>query len=189
MGQIEIDRLRIPLASDGDDRHIDLRVDDGTICCLFSRDIDNLRTVADAVTGLGDGYEGRILINGNPIDKYSCGKRGVAICGQNIGLYDHLTVAGNLAVPFKTLGIKGAEMKSRIENRLLEFGLYDSASVYPEDLSPTDRLLLSFAKAASSNPELLVCDLICPNPSGIEGYSTLSLLKNRASAMGLTVLA
>ena len=64
----------------------------------------DLRTVADAVTGLGDGYEGRILINGNPIDKYSCGKRGVTICGRNIGLYDHLTVAGNIAIPFKLLG-------------------------------------------------------------------------------------
>jgi ABC-type sugar transport system ATPase subunit len=189
MGQVEIDRLRIPSASDGEDIRIDLRVDDGTICCLFSRDIDNLRKVGDSVTGLGDGYEGRIFINGNPIDKYPCGKRGIAICGRNIGLYDHLTVAGNIAIPFKTLGIKGPEMKPRIENRLLEFGLYDSASVYPEDLCPADRLLLSFAKAASSNPELLVCDLICPSPSGIEGYGILSLLKNRASAMGLTVLA
>ena len=189
MGQVEIDRLRIPFASDGEGRNIDLRIDDGTVCCLFSRDIENLRAVANAVTGLGDGYEGRIIINGNPIDKYPCGKRGITICGRNIGLYDHLTVAGNLAIPFKTLGIKGAEIKPRIENRLLEFGLYDSASVYPEDLCPADKLLLSFAKAASSNPELLVCDLICPDPSGYQGFRMLNLLKNRASAMGLTVLA
>lgn len=189
MGRLEIDNLNLGLTPDGDGRGLDLRVEDGTVCCLFSRDTESLRAVADAVTGLGESYEGRIFIDGNPIDKYPPGKRGVAVCGRNIGLYDHLTVAGNLAIPFKSIGIPNAELKPRIEKKLWEFGLYDSAAEYPEELCPSSRLLLSFAKSATAQPRLLVCDLIYPNPSGFEGYAILSLLKQQAEAMKLTVLA
>ena len=189
MGRLEIDNLNLGLTPHGDGQGLDLTVEDRTVCCLFSRDTESLRTVADTVTGMGDSYEGRIFIDGDPIDKFPPGKRGVAICGQNIGLYDHFTVTGNLAIPFKNIGIPNAELKPRIEKRLWDFELYESAMEYPEELSPSKRLLLSFAKSATAHPRLLVCDLIYPNPSGFEGYANLSLLKRQAEIMELTVLA
>jgi len=68
MAHLEIDRLKLPGDIGLDVHGIDLRVEKGAICCVYSRHAENLRGLADAVAGIGDDYEGRIFIEGMLID-------------------------------------------------------------------------------------------------------------------------
>ncbi len=189
MAHLEIDRLKLPGDIGLDVHGIDLRVEKGAICCVYSRHAENLRGLADAVAGIGDDYEGRIFIEGMLIDNKPPGRRGVAICGADIGLYEHIPAVDNLAIPLKNNGLSSMDIRARVELVLESLGISGVAGKYPEELDPGERLRLSFAKAALSQPSLLVCDLIQPSPSGFSAYKLLDLLKSNAHGMSLTILA
>jgi len=189
MAHLELDRLRVSSSGDGYVATIDLQLDKGAIGCLFARDVQGLNAVADAITGLGGSYEGRIFLGGNVIDTTHRGRTGIAACGFQIGLYDHLRAADNLALPLKTAGISDFEIVARVDATLDDFNLIESAGEYPEDLGEGEKLRLSFAKATMSSPQLILCYLTGACSLGFELYSLLSAIKIRSRQMGLTVLA
>jgi len=189
MAHLELDRLRVSSPGDGYTATIDLQLDKGSIGCLFSRNAMALNAIADAISGLGESYEGRIFLGGQVFEPVRHRRPGIAPCGFNVGLYDHLRAADNLALPLKTAGMSDFEIVARVDAAIHDFDLTEYAGDYPEDLGESERLRLSFAKAAMSSPQLIVCYLTGAASLGFELFPLLSAIKTRSREKGLTVLA
>jgi multiple sugar transport system ATP-binding protein len=189
MAHLEIDRLKLANQANLGNTSLDLQLEKGGIGCLFSRNTYELNAIADAITGLGKSYEGRIFLGGNVIDTTHPGRTGVSACGFRVGLYDHLRAADNLALPLKTSGMSDFEILARVDATLDDFGFTELAMEYPENLDEGEKLKLSFAKAAMSSPELIVCYLTNSQNSGFALYPLLADIKRHASGNELTVLA
>ncbi len=188
MAHLEIDRLRTDASGNSEGGAIDLQLDTGLIGCLISRDTEGLLGIADALTGFGRIYVGRIFLGGNVIVTSGHGRTGITACGYNIGLYEHLNAADNLAVPLHASGISDFETVARVDAAIDDFGLSEIAGEYPEDLEEDEKLRLSFAKAAISSPGLIVCYLVGRRFAGFEQYSVLSTITRYVRGHGLTLL-
>jgi NitT/TauT family transport system ATP-binding protein len=77
---------------------------------------------------------------------------------QQDSLFPWMTIAQNVALPMKPLGLSAAEKKERVEKYLTLTGLWDFADSYPHELSGGMRQRAAMARALSLDPVLLLLD-------------------------------
>ena len=97
--------------------------------------------------------EGRVLMDGGPIDRHRIG-----VVFQSPSLDKKLTVRENLMHQGHIYGLRGAELQSRIGKLLGRFGLSDRANDFVEKLSGGLRRRVELAKGLLHKPELLLLD-------------------------------
>lgn len=77
---------------------------------------------------------------------------------QEANLLERLTIYENLMLVFDSRECDIVKADERIKELLAEVGLSDRAEYYPFELSGGEKQRVSFARAISNNPELLICD-------------------------------
>jgi osmoprotectant transport system ATP-binding protein len=105
---------------------------------------------------------GRILIDGvdvthSDVDQL---RRGIGYVIQQIGLLPHLTVADNVALVPKMLGVRKSERRSRAEELLDLVGLDPAtyAGRYPGQLSGGQQQRVGVARALAADPPVMLMD-------------------------------
>jgi osmoprotectant transport system ATP-binding protein len=105
---------------------------------------------------------GRIFIDGvdvthSDVDQL---RRGIGYVIQQIGLLPHLTVADNVALVPKMLGVKKSERRSRAEELLDLVGLTPAtyAGRYPRQLSGGQQQRVGVARALAADPPVMLMD-------------------------------
>jgi ABC-type sugar transport system ATPase subunit len=73
-------------------RNVSLTVADGELVVLVGPSGCGKSTILRMISGLETVTEGRILLDGRPIDKMSESARDIAMIFQNYALYPHLSV-------------------------------------------------------------------------------------------------
>jgi iron(III) transport system ATP-binding protein len=94
--------------------------------------------------------EGRVLV---PPEE-----RGLAVVFQDLALWPHLTVAGNLGFALAARGVAAAERRARIEAMLGRVGLPGSERRFPGELSGGQRQRVAIARALVHEPRAVLLD-------------------------------
>jgi multiple sugar transport system ATP-binding protein len=115
-------------------------------------------TLLRAIAGLESIDSGSIEIDGERVDGFAPGKRGVALVFQSYALYPHMTVHGNMAFGLGNIGVDRSEIERRIAEvaRMLE--LDSLLSRKPAQLSGGQRQRVAIGRAMVKNPKIFMFD-------------------------------
>jgi spermidine/putrescine transport system ATP-binding protein len=102
--------------------------------------------------------EGRILLEGEPVENVPPYKRDVNMVFQSYALFDHLDVAENVAFGLKRRKVDKAEIGRRVGEALELVNLAERASARAAELSGGQRQRVALARALVNRPRVLLLD-------------------------------
>lgn len=136
---------------------LDIDVRAGEFVCIVGPSGAGKTTLLKCLSGLMAPTAGGAFLDGRPIDGPP---QGMAIVVQeyNRSLMPWLTVAKNLDLPLKALGLPAAERRTRIAQALADVGLEGADGSYPWQLSGGMQQRVAIARAVACRPEVLMMD-------------------------------
>ena len=141
---------------------LDLEVDEGELCVLVGPSGSGKTTTMRMINRLIEPTSGQIFLGDDDVthvDPVGLRRR-IGYVIQNVGLFPHLTVEGNVGTVPRLLGWDRARIRSRT-NELLELvGLVPArhAKRYPAELSGGERQRAGVARALAADPPVLLMD-------------------------------
>ena len=142
--------------------HLTLRVEPGEICVLVGPSGGGKTTAMKMVNRLVDLDSGDVLLDDTSVRSLDATelRRHIGYVIQQVGLFPHLTVAGNVAVVPQLLGWPKRITRERVDELLdlmgLEPGEYRDR--YPAQLSGGQRQRVGIARALAGDPNVLLMD-------------------------------
>ncbi|PWR15453.1 glycine/betaine ABC transporter [Micromonospora sicca] len=119
-------------------------------------------TTLRMINRLVEPTQGRIFIDGKDVTHADVDRlrRGIGYVIQQIGLLPHLTIADNIALVPKMLGVKKSERRQRAEELLEMVGLDPAtyAGRYPRQLSGGQQQRVGVARALAADPPVMLMD-------------------------------
>ena len=85
-------------------------------------------------------------------------QRNIGFVFQDLALWPHMTVAGNLLFVLESRGWPAETQKARIDEMLSSVGMSDRAHEYPSHLSGGEQQRVALARALVGTPDLLLLD-------------------------------
>lgn len=101
---------------------------------------------------------GRILLEGQAVERLPPERRDIGFVFQNYALFPHMTVRENVGFPLRYHGIKGAEAGRRIDEALAMVKLNGLGERRPAQLSGGQQQRVALARAMVFNPKLILMD-------------------------------
>lgn len=141
---------------------VSLDLDSGSFTALLGPSGCGKTTLLRLIAGFERPDRGRILFNGRAMSDAGAvvppEQRNVGVVFQSYALWPHLSVAGNVAYPLQTRGVKKAEIDRRVAQALdvVElggFGARDTA-----DLSGGQRQRVALARCLVAEADVIVFD-------------------------------
>src|ERR1700730_10270650 len=148
-GQVAVDGLSLDVA-------------EGELCVLVGPSGCGKTTTMKMINRLVEPTSGRIYLNGedvthgNPVEL----RRRIGYVIQQVGLFPHETIAGNVATVPRLLGWDRRRTEARVKELLDLVGLDPDqfAHRYPSELSGGQRQRAGVARALAANPPVLLMD-------------------------------
>ena len=142
--------------------HLSLEVPAGEICVLVGPSGCGKTTAMRMVNRMVEISAGDILVGGRSVTERTPHelRREIGYAIQQIGLFPHLTIAGNIATVPKLLGWDRERIAARVDE-LLELVQLDPAETrdrYPAQLSGGQRQRIGVARALATDPPLMLMD-------------------------------
>jgi osmoprotectant transport system ATP-binding protein len=163
MNQIEF--RNVSFARPGGTRVLDrfnLSVDSGEVVALVGRSGAGKSTILRLVNRLLDPDSGDVFVEGAPTKAWEPIKlrRRVGYVLQDVGLFPHMTVAGNIAVVPKLERWTEDRVAARVDELLDLIGLDRKtfAHRWPDELSGGQRQRVGVARALAVDPPMLLMD-------------------------------
>ena len=165
----------VSVTLDGTDVLHDVSLDlpDGDVLAVLGPSGSGKSTLLRAVAGL-EPANGTIAWDGRPLDGVPTHRRGFALMFQDGQLFEHLSVARNVAYPLRfrrglqrdtpaaTLPTSGARARAARQDRVAELlelvGLQGYGDRMPATLSGGERQRVALARALAVEPRLLLLD-------------------------------
>jgi len=136
-------------------RELSLSVEDGEFCSLVGPSGCGKSTLLSLMSGLTDVQDGRLLINGRPVQRRS-GLVGFLL--QKDHLLEWRTVLKNVEFGLEIMGRNSAETRRRAQELLTAYGLSGFEQYYPEQLSGGMRQRVALIRTLATNPDVLLLD-------------------------------
>jgi len=120
-------------------------------------------TVLRLIAGLETPDEGEVHLGGRLASSrrrlhIPPSERNIGFVFQDLALWPHMTVAGNLLFVLDSRRWPAATRKSRMEEVLEMVGMRDRAAEHPGHLSGGEQQRVALARAIVANPDLLLLD-------------------------------
>ena len=133
--------------------------------------------------------DGRILIEGTDIKKFSSGKKAsfrsdrIGIVFQNHFLVPTLTATENVELPFiwSAGNFSTSEIEKKTSLAIEMVGLTNRATYFPEELSGGEKQRVAIARAVVNDPVLLLLDEPTGNLDAQTGKVVLTIFRQIAS--------
>jgi osmoprotectant transport system ATP-binding protein len=141
--------------------HLSLTVPAGEICVLVGPSGGGKTTALKLVNRLIPLTSGYIRIDGRQIGDYDLTelRRSIGYVIQQVGLFPHMTIEGNIGTVPRLLGRPRSWIKARSAELLDLVGLDPSyAKRFPAQLSGGERQRVGLARALAANPPLMLMD-------------------------------
>lgn len=143
-------------------REVTLAVGGGEFIALIGGSGSGKSTTLRMINRLIEADQGKVFVHGR--DVKSCRvedlRRGIGYVIQSVGLFPHMTVAENITVTPKLMGLNAAARRARA-HVLLEMVDLDpdrEASRFPAELSGGQRQRVGFARALAAQPKIVLMD-------------------------------
>jgi osmoprotectant transport system ATP-binding protein len=141
---------------------ISLKLEAGTTTALLGRSGSGKTTLLRTVNGLVMPTGGGVRVSGNEVVGADLIKlrRGIGYVIQETGLYPHMSIERNVALPLELAGKPSGERVERAHALLHDVGLEPSqfASRMPWQLSGGQRQRAGVARALATDPSILLLD-------------------------------
>ena len=140
---------------------LSLAIPAGEICCLVGPSGGGKTTAMRLVNRLIDLTEGDILVGGRRIASIDPVRlrRDIGYVIQDVGLFPHLTVANNVAVPLRLHHWPKDRARARVADLLTLVGLdVAMAKRYPAMLSGGQQQRVGLARALAVDPPIMLMD-------------------------------
>lgn len=168
--------------------NMSLSIAEGEIFGFLGANGAGKSTTINMIAGLLRSDEGEILILGKNSAKNSrFAKMNIGIVPQDIAIYEELTAYENVHFFAGLYGLRGAELKSRVQQALEFVGLGDKQKSYPKNFSGGMKRRLNIACAIAHRPKLIIMD----EPTvGIDPQSRNYILGSvrKLNEMGSTII-
>ncbi len=137
--------------------------DDGAINFVIGRSGVGKTTLLQIVAGLLSPTRGEVLVNDVNVSDFSRVemlryRKYVGVVTQNSSLVLDRSVYENVAMPLWITGMRGSDIRHRVEASLRIVGMSDAHNQMPSRLSSGERQRVSIARAIVHRPKLLVAD-------------------------------
>lgn len=141
----------------------DLSVENGQALALLGPSGCGKTTVLRLILGLAVPADGVVRLEDAVVSEGSRllvppEERGLAVVFQDLALWPHLTVWGNLSFVLAARAVPRGERASRISAILERLGLADKVDRYPGDLSGGERQRVAIARALVLEPRAVLLD-------------------------------
>ena len=141
---------------------VDLDIYSGEIHALLGANGAGKSTLIKLLAGIHKPDKGEILFRGHPIHAHEVDKLPIAFIHQDLGLFDWMTVAENIAIGRGYTRRYGLIDWKRQETEAIEALKILGGEIAPDtrvaDLSRTDKSIVAIARALSKEIDLLVLD-------------------------------
>jgi ABC-type sugar transport system ATPase subunit len=142
---------------------VDLEVVAGELLTILGASGSGKTTLLRVIAGLTTPSAGSVHISGSLASEAGRivvppEERGVAMVFQDLALWPHLTVHGNLAFGLDAHHVPRGERDARIEAMLRRVGLAEKAGRHPGELSGGERQRVAIARALVRHPGVVLLD-------------------------------
>ena len=142
--------------------HFNLAVEAGEVVALVGRSGAGKTTLLRFVNRLAVPDGGEVLVEGREIRQWDAIalRRSIGYVIQDVGLFPHMTVAGNIAVVPRLQGWDETRIAARVAELIELVGLSPAvhATRYPDELSGGQRQRVGVARALAADPHVLLMD-------------------------------
>ena len=115
-------------------------------------------TTLRMVAGFEQPTEGRIFLEGQPVDTVPPYERNVNTVFQSYALFEHLDVFENVAFGLKRRRVAAEEIRSRVAEALELVQLHGRSDAKPRELSGGQKQRVALARALVNRPAVLLLD-------------------------------
>ena len=142
---------------------VSLAIHPGELLALLGPSGSGKTTLLRVVLGFLAPASGQVRIDGEPVGADGRilrppEERGLAMVFQDLALWPHLTVAGNLDFGLVSRGLPHSARGERIHQMLSRVGLQEQADRYPGELSGGERQRVAIARALVLEPRAVLLD-------------------------------
>lgn len=142
-------------------KNVSLRVSEGEFLAIMGRNASGKTTLVKHINGLLKPTRGMVAVDGADTRKAT-----VAELAKKVGFVfqnpnDHLfadTVEDEIGFTLRNQGLKGEEIKRRVDEMLRRFRLEDYRSQYPRSLSGGEKQRVALASVLAIQPKILILD-------------------------------
>jgi ABC-type nitrate/sulfonate/bicarbonate transport system ATPase subunit len=135
--------------------HVSFQVREGEFVCLLGPSGSGKTSILNILAGLERPTAGSALLDGTPITAPGPDR---AVLFQEPALFPWLSVAGNVELALKLIGIPADQRRERADAWLTNVGLERFADVQPHELSAGMRQRAALARALACEPDVLLGD-------------------------------
>ncbi len=141
---------------------VTIRVREGEVLALLGSSGSGKTTALKLINRLEEPTSGSVRVKGHDVaemDPHAL-RRSIGYVFQGIGLFPHLTVAGNVGVVPDLLGWEAGRVRRRTDELLELVGLPPETfrERYPDQLSGGQAQRVGVARALAADPEILLMD-------------------------------
>jgi spermidine/putrescine transport system ATP-binding protein len=137
---------------------LDLEVQKGEFFSLLGPSGCGKTTTLRMVAGFEQPSEGRIYLEGEPVETVPPYKRNVNTVFQSYALFEHLNVEDNVAFGLKRRKIPKEEIRTRVAEALELVELRGREKSHPRELSGGQKQRVALARALVNRPAVLLLD-------------------------------
>ncbi len=137
---------------------VSLTVQGGEFFTLLGPSGCGKTTLLRCVAGFLRPDDGRILCDGQRLDRLPAHKRDIGMVFQNYAIFPHLTVYENVAYGLRARRVEPAEIRRRATDALRLVQMDALASRRPDQLSGGQQQRVALARAMAVRPRLLLMD-------------------------------
>ena len=137
--------------------------------------------------------QGQIIINQKDFTALNAAslrqeRASIGMIFQHFNLLQTKTVADNIEMPLKLLGVDKAERKKRLAELLDFIDLKHKKDAFPDELSGGQKQRVGIARALANHPKILLCDEATSALDPQTTKSVLELLKKINKEQGITIV-
>ena len=139
-------------------RGVDLTAASGEFIALLGPSGCGKTTVLRMIAGLIEPSSGQVVIDGRDVTPLPAHKRKLGLVFQSYALFPHLSVFDNVAFGLRRQGVRGEELRRRVDEALALVRLTPLAERLPRQLSGGQQQRVALARSVAPRPSILLLD-------------------------------
>ena len=172
---------------------INLEIPEGSIFGIIGYSGAGKSTLIRLINLLERPTEGQVIIHDKDFTALDARalrqeRANIGMIFQHFNLLETKTVAENIEMPMKLLGVSKEKRQARLDELLSFIDLSHKKNAYPDELSGGQKQRVGIARALANHPKILLCDEATSALDPQTTQSVLALLKKINKEQNITIV-